>query len=128
MGEGVIAKLADFGESRRFDKDGAKRDSTTSSDVATMTIVGTPLYCECIRDERMRCSSWLTAILLLLTHTRNIASTGAPEITKMNPCKYIRHTFRRKVDHKCAHMRRPQIGRIIVVKLYKVLRASSDFS
>ena len=46
VGADGVAKLADFGESRRLDKEGAKRDSTTPNDVATMTLVGTPLYCE----------------------------------------------------------------------------------
>ena len=42
----TVAKLADFGESTQFDTVKAKRNSAFGSDVATMTMVGTPLYCK----------------------------------------------------------------------------------
>ena len=43
--ENVVAKLADFGESTRFDTKLAKRNSTVLGDALTMTMVGTKLYC-----------------------------------------------------------------------------------
>ena len=44
--ENVAAKLADFGESTRFDTKLAKGDPTDGhSDALTMTMVGTKLYC-----------------------------------------------------------------------------------
>ena len=43
--ENVVAKLADFGESTRFDTKLAKRNSTELGDALTMTMVGTKLYC-----------------------------------------------------------------------------------
>ena len=51
VGEGIIAKLADFGESTRFDK---KTASTVQSDVLSMTMVGTKIYMapEILRGER----------------------------------------------------------------------------
>ena len=43
----VVAKLADFGESTRFDTRLAKEDELEGhSDALTMTMVGTKLYCE----------------------------------------------------------------------------------
>jgi serine/threonine protein kinase len=46
VGEGIVAKLADFGESTHFDTDRAKRDADSAGDDAlTMTMVGTKLYC-----------------------------------------------------------------------------------
>ena len=45
VGEGVVAKLADFGESRRFDKKEARRNSLEGEDALSMTMVGTKLYC-----------------------------------------------------------------------------------
>ena len=53
-GDGV-AKLADFGESTRFDKKAAKRNSAADgTDALTMTMVGTKLYCapEVITGQR----------------------------------------------------------------------------
>ena len=41
----VVAKLADFGESTRFDTKAARKNSAVGSDAATMTMVGTKLYC-----------------------------------------------------------------------------------
>ena len=55
VGGDVVAKLADFGESTRFDKKAAKKNSAAASDDAlTMTMVGTKLYCapEVITGER----------------------------------------------------------------------------
>ena len=44
---GVVAKLADFGESKRFDTKQAKEDALDGRDDAlTMTLVGTKLYCK----------------------------------------------------------------------------------
>ena len=43
--ENVVAKLADFGESTRFDQKEARRNSTELGDALTMTMVGTKLYC-----------------------------------------------------------------------------------
>ena len=46
VGAGYGAKLADFGESKRFDTKQAKEDADMSGDDAlTMTMVGTKLYC-----------------------------------------------------------------------------------
>ena len=43
----VVAKLADFGESKRFDTKQAKEDADKDGDDAlTMTMVGTKLYCK----------------------------------------------------------------------------------
>ena len=42
----VVAKLADFGESTRFDQKAAKRNSADGEDALSMTMVGTRLYCE----------------------------------------------------------------------------------
>ena len=42
---GTEAKLADFGESKRFDKKAARESSATNDDALTMTMVGTKLYC-----------------------------------------------------------------------------------
>ncbi|KAJ1454419.1 kinase-like domain-containing protein, partial [Pelagophyceae sp. CCMP2097] len=39
----LVAKVADFGESRRFDAEGAKEDGR--EDELAMTAVGTPMYC-----------------------------------------------------------------------------------
>ena len=49
-----VAKLADFGESTRFDKKAAKRNSTVLGDALSMTMVGTKLYCapEVIMKEK----------------------------------------------------------------------------
>ena len=55
VGSDLVAKLADFGESTRFDKKAAKSNSAAASDDAlTMTMVGTKLYCapEVITGER----------------------------------------------------------------------------
>ena len=42
----VVAKLADFGESTRFDTKAAKKDSLDGhSDALSMTMVGTKMYC-----------------------------------------------------------------------------------
>ena len=44
---GVVAKLADFGESKRFDTKLAKEDGHDEKrDALTMTMVGTKLYCK----------------------------------------------------------------------------------
>ena len=43
VGIDVVAKLADFGESTRFDKKAAKEDGR--DDALSMTMVGTKLYC-----------------------------------------------------------------------------------
>ena len=46
VGEGFVAKLADFGESTRFDTKLARMNSDVSGeDALTMTMVGTKLYC-----------------------------------------------------------------------------------
>ena len=42
----VVAKLADFGESKRFDRKAARRNSAVGDDALTMTMVGTKLYCK----------------------------------------------------------------------------------
>ena len=46
VGEGIVAKVADFGESTHFDKKAARRNSAVEEDAATMTMVGTKLYCK----------------------------------------------------------------------------------
>ena len=47
VGADVVAKLADFGESTRFDTKLAKEDALDGqSDALTMTMVGTRLYCK----------------------------------------------------------------------------------
>ena len=46
VGEGIVAKLADFGESTRFDQKAAKRNSVLGDDALSMTMVGTKLYCK----------------------------------------------------------------------------------
>ena len=46
VGDGVVAKLADFGESTRFDKKAARRNSADGEDALSMTMVGTRLYCK----------------------------------------------------------------------------------
>ena len=43
--ENVVAKLADFGESTRFDTKAARKNSAVGNDAVTMTMVGTKLYC-----------------------------------------------------------------------------------
>ena len=43
--EDVVAKLADFGESTRFDTKAARKNSAVGNDAVTMTMVGTKLYC-----------------------------------------------------------------------------------
>ena len=45
VGDDVVAKLADFGESRRFDKKEARRNSVEGEDALSMSMVGTKLYC-----------------------------------------------------------------------------------
>ena len=45
VGEGIVAKLADFGESTNFDKKAARRNSAEGEDALSMTMVGTKLYC-----------------------------------------------------------------------------------
>ena len=45
VGDDFVAKLADFGESRRFDKNEARRNSLEGEDALSMTMVGTKLYC-----------------------------------------------------------------------------------
>ena len=61
VGENIVAKLADFGESTRFDTKLAKEDELDGHDDAlTMTMVGTKMYC-------------------------------APEIMMMQRCKCVRH-------------------------------------
>ena len=48
VGNDVVAKVADFGESKRFDTKQAKEDAQDGNDDAlTMTMVGTKMYCEC---------------------------------------------------------------------------------
>ena len=42
----VVAKLADFGESTRFDTKLAKEDGRDESDALSMTMVGTKTYCK----------------------------------------------------------------------------------
>ena len=46
VGEGFVAKVADFGESTWFDTKAARRNSEEGKDAATMTMVGTRLYCK----------------------------------------------------------------------------------
>ena len=41
----VVAKLGDFGESTRFDKKAARRNSAEGEDALSMSMVGTRLYC-----------------------------------------------------------------------------------
>ena len=45
VGDGIVAKLADFGESRRFDRKEARRNSAEGEDALSMSMVGTKLYC-----------------------------------------------------------------------------------
>ena len=45
VGDGVVAKLADFGESRHFDKKEARENSLVGEDALSMSMVGTKLYC-----------------------------------------------------------------------------------
>ena len=45
IADGLVAKVADFGESRRFDSNQARKRSDEDREIATMTMVGTPLYC-----------------------------------------------------------------------------------
>ena len=45
VGDGGVAKLADFGESRRFDKKEARENSLVGEDALSMSMVGTKLYC-----------------------------------------------------------------------------------
>ena len=45
VGDGIVAKLADFGESRRFDKKEARENSDVGDDALSMSMVGTKLYC-----------------------------------------------------------------------------------
>ena len=45
VGDDVEAKLADFGESRRFDRKDARRNSAEGEDALSMSMVGTKLYC-----------------------------------------------------------------------------------
>ena len=54
VGEGIVAKLADFGESTHFDKKAAKRNTTAHIDALSMTMVGTKIYMapEILRGER----------------------------------------------------------------------------
>ena len=40
-----MAKLADFGESRHFDKKEARENSAVGEDALSMSMVGTKLYC-----------------------------------------------------------------------------------
>ena len=56
VGDGLVAKLADFGESTRFDKESARRSSTGNT--ATMTMVGTKCYCapEVMMQKRCKCA------------------------------------------------------------------------
>ena len=72
VGGDVVAKLADFGESTRFDKKAAKRNSAAGDDALTMTMVGTKLYCapEVITGERYNESAASTNKEVQITHTR----------------------------------------------------------
>ena len=65
----VVAKLADFGESTRFDTKQAKRNSTVLGDALTMTMVGTKLYCapEIMMQERYNESA--ASVLYALSKT-----------------------------------------------------------
>lgn len=45
VGDCIVAKLADFGESRRFDKKEARENSDVGDDALSMSMVGTKLYC-----------------------------------------------------------------------------------
>ena len=75
--ENVVAKLADFGESTRFDRKAARKNSAAGDDAVTMTMVGTKLYCApeimmqqrynesaasmaCVRVRRLTSACWLT--------------------------------------------------------------------
>ena len=62
IGEGVVAKVADFGESTRYNVELAKKarnDRRTSGtgDALSMTMVGTKLYCapEVMTGDRCKC-------------------------------------------------------------------------
>ena len=56
VGDDHVAKVADFGESTRFDKQEARRNDAELNDAATMTMVGTKMYCapEVIMMERCK--------------------------------------------------------------------------
>ena len=71
VGGDVVAKLADFGESRRFDKTEARRNSLEGEDALSMTMVGTKLYCapEVMMMERYNESAVrLRAMCARITH------------------------------------------------------------
>jgi serine/threonine protein kinase len=44
VGEDIVAKLADFGETTNFDREAARRNSDYHDDALSMTMVGTKLY------------------------------------------------------------------------------------
>ena len=46
VADDMSAKVADFGESRQFDAQGASKDEGGHTAVLTMTMVGTPMYCK----------------------------------------------------------------------------------
>ena len=48
----LTAKLADFGESKSFDQQSAQEQGFEGGEVdaLTMTMVGTSLYCKCVRS------------------------------------------------------------------------------
>ena len=61
IGEGVVAKVADFGESTRYDAElakqkGSDKRSSNAGDALSMTMVGTKLYCapEVMMDQRCK--------------------------------------------------------------------------
>ena len=56
VGDGVVAKLADYGESTRFDKKAAKLNSSDLSDAVTMSMVGSKLFCAPEIMMRQRCN------------------------------------------------------------------------
>ena len=96
VGEAGVAKLADFGESTRFNTTAARQNSATDelSDVATMTMVGTRLYCKKIAllwnaftnviIKQFACDDCYS-----LTRTGLMLHTGAPEVMMRERCKYI---------------------------------------
>ena len=81
----VVAKLADFGESTRFDKKEARENSLVGEDALSMSMVGTKLYCapEVMVGERYNesaarfaCVLLIAECVLTLTNARSYRHTG----------------------------------------------------
>ena len=109
VGDDVVAKLADFGESRRFDKKEARRNSLEGEDALSMSMVGTKLYCApevmmmerynesaarfCVRCEYTHLADAFRQCLRLFSHRIPFRSPSSSSASRWETS----HTCARKV-------------------------------